>query len=309
MSAVVTRGEVGASGALAGEVLRDWLWPLFVLGSAFAYGAAFASGAPELWVVVAIPMAQIALLFPLELWIPGEPRGAALRDPGLGNDLSHTVLGNGLGGPLVQLLVLAATALAAGALAGPLGLPLWPRSWPFAAQAALAIVLADGLDVLRHLAFHRSARLWRFHALHHGGDRLHIGKSGRNHFVDVVSRGLVFAPLALLGAPAEALLAYPAAVQVLGPIAHANLHLRVPRCLHRMVLTPDVHRIHHARRLEFALHNYANVFPLWDVLFGTFLDPAGRERPAAGLDDDPNPPGFWAQVLAPLGWRPSRSGA
>jgi sterol desaturase/sphingolipid hydroxylase (fatty acid hydroxylase superfamily) len=290
-------------------LLRAWLWPLFVIGSALAYGAAFASGAPELAVLFAVPAAQIALLFPLELWIPGEPRGAALHDPGLGVDLSHTFLGNGLGGPLGQLWLFGATALAAGELGGRFGLPLWPRSWPFAAQAALAIVLADGLDVLRHLAFHRSARLWRFHALHHGGDRLNIGKSGRNHFLDVASRGLlVSAPLALLGAPAEALLAYPAAVQVLGPIAHANLDLRVPAFLHRMVLTPAVHRIHHARRIDFALHNYANVLPLWDLLFGTFLDPAGRERPPAGLDDDPNPPGFWRQVLAPLGWRPPRGG-
>jgi sterol desaturase/sphingolipid hydroxylase (fatty acid hydroxylase superfamily) len=288
----------------AGAGVRGLLWPLFVLGSALAYGAAFAAGSPELAVIALIPSVQIALLFLLELWIPGEPRGAALRDPALRGDLSHTFLGNGLGGALAQLLVLGATALAAGELGARLGGALWPRSWPLAAQAALMIVLADGLDVLRHRAFHSRAWLWRFHALHHAGDRLHIGKSGRNHFVDVASRGLfVFAPLALLGAPGEVLLAYPAAVQVLGPIAHANLDLRIPSFLHRIVLTPQVHLVHHARRPEFALHNYANVFPLWDVLLGTFLDPSGRERPAAGLDDDPNPPGFLAQVLAPLGWR------
>jgi sterol desaturase/sphingolipid hydroxylase (fatty acid hydroxylase superfamily) len=289
--------------------VRAWLWPLFVLGSALAYAAAFASDDPTLAVIFGIPAAQIAILFALELWIPGEPQGAALRDPALASDLSHMVLGNSLGGSLAQLLLLAATALAAGELAARFGGPLWPRRWPFAAQAALAIVLLDGLDVLRHRAFHRSPRLWRFHALHHAGDRLHIGKSGRNHFADVASRGLVFAPLALLGAPVEALLAYPAAVQVLGPIAHANLDLRVPAFVHRLVLTPAVHRIHHARRAELALHNYANVFPLWDVLFGTFLDPAARERPAAGLDADPNPPGFLAEVLAPLGLRRRRPGA
>jgi sterol desaturase/sphingolipid hydroxylase (fatty acid hydroxylase superfamily) len=311
VQASAARSEPQASGVpkaciepQASGLLRDLLWPVFVLASALVYGAAFASGAPGLLVLFAIPSAQIALLFLLELWIPGEPRGAALRDPALGIDLSHTLLGNGLGGPLGQLLLLAATALAAGELAERVGGSLWPRSWPFAAQAALAIVLADGLDVLRHRAFHRSAKLWRFHALHHGGDRLHIGKSGRNHFVDVASRGLVvFVPLALLGAPGEALLAYPAAVQVLGPIAHANLDLRIPDFLHRIVLTPQGHRIHHARRPALALHNYANVLPPWDLLFGTFLDPSGRERPAAGLDDDPNPPGFLAQVLAPLGWR------
>jgi len=298
MKASAARSEPQASGGL-----RGWLWPAFVLGSALAYAAAFATAGAELAVFVAIPLAQVAVLFALELRLPAEPRGAARSDPGLGNDLAHNVLGGGLGGALSELVVLAVTALAAGHLADAMGGGPWPRGWPLAAQAALAIVLADGLDALRHRAFHRWPLLWRIHAVHHGGDRLHVAKSGRNHFLDMPSRGLfVFAPLALLGAPPEALLAYPAAVAVFGPIAHANLDLRVPSFLHRLVLTPAGHRIHHARRLDLALHNYANVFPLWDVLFGTFLDPTGRERPAAGLDQDPNPPGFLAQVLAPLGW-------
>jgi len=45
------------------------------------------------------------------------------------------------------------------------------------------------------------------------------------------------------------------------------------------------------------------VLPLWDRWLGSFHDPVGIARPTAGLDHDPNPPRFWAQVLAPLGWR------
>jgi hypothetical protein len=51
-----------------------------------------------------------------------------------------------------------------------------------------------------------------------------------------------------------------------------------------------------------ALHNYAPVLPLWDRLLGTFLDPSGVPQPPAGLADDPNPPGLWAQLVSPLGW-------
>jgi sterol desaturase/sphingolipid hydroxylase (fatty acid hydroxylase superfamily) len=283
------------------ELLRRGLWPIFVIASGAAYAWALAHPEADLVVVFAIPAAQATLLGLVEIGIPGDARGGAWRDPALANDLAHNALGNVAGGALSELLVLAALALAAGQLADAVGGTLWPRGWPLAAQAALVVVLADGLDALRHRAFHASPRLWRFHAVHHGGDRIHVLKSGRNHFLDLGSRGLlVFAPLALLGAPREALLAYPAAVAVLGPIAHANLDLRIPGFLHRIVLTPPVHRLHHARRLELALHNFANVLPLWDVLLGTFLDPAGREWPAAGLDADPNPPGFWAQVAAPI---------
>ncbi|MGH7289033.1 MAG: sterol desaturase family protein [Myxococcota bacterium] len=283
---------------------RHWLWPLFVSASALAYVVAFARGAAAEAVMV-VPVAQMAILFVCEGLIPADAGGTARADPRLGNDVGHIVLGNALGNAASDGLVLALTALLAGQLSALAGGTLWPASWPFAAQAALVIVVADGLETCRHRLFHVSPRLWPFHAIHHGGDSLHIGKSGRNHFLDIGSRGLfVFGPLALLGAPREALLAYPAAVTLLGPIAHANLDLVVPRWLHRWLMTPAVHQIHHARDLGIALHNYANVFPLWDRVFGSFLDPSDIARPPAGLEQDPNPPGFWAQVVGPLAvWR------
>jgi sterol desaturase/sphingolipid hydroxylase (fatty acid hydroxylase superfamily) len=218
--------------------------------------------------------------------------------------VGHIVLGNSLGFMVSDALVLALTALLAGRLSTLVAGTLWPASWPFAAQAALVIFLADGLDTLRHRWMHASPWLWPIHAVHHAGEHLNITKSGKNHFLDPGTRGLlVYGPLALLGAPAEALLAHAAAVTVLGPIAHANLDLAVPRWLDRLLMTPAVHQIHHARSLGLALHNYTNVFPLWDLLLGSFLDPRLVPRPAAGLEQDPNPPGFWAQVLAPLGLR------
>jgi len=282
---------------------RRWLWPLFVGGSTLVFVIAFARGAAD-GAVMIVPLAQLALLFAAESWLPFDPHGVARRDPGLRNDLAHIFFGNSLGTVVSNALVLALTALLAGRLSALAGGTLWPGGWPFAAQAALVIFVADGLDTLRHRWLHASRWLWPLHAVHHAGEHLNVTKSGKNHFLDPGLRGLlVYAPLALLGAPAEALLAHAAAVTVLGPIAHANLDLAVPRWLDRWLMTPAVHRIHHARTLELALHNYTNVFPFWDRLLGTFLEPSEVPRPAAGLERDPNPPGFWAQVVAPLGWR------
>ena len=59
----------------------------------------------------------------------------------------------------------------------------------------------------------------------------------------------------------------------------------------------------HLKQFGLALHNYAPVLPLWDRLLGSFLDPSDAPRPRTGLADDPNPPGLWAQLVAPLGWR------
>jgi len=282
---------------------RLWLWPLFVGGSTLAFVLAFAHGAAEQAVLI-VPLAQLVLLFVAESWLPADPRGVARRDPGLRNDLAHVFFGNALGTMVSEAFVLALMALLAGRLSVLAGGTLWPESWPFVVQAALLIFLADGLDTLRHRWLHHSRWLWPIHAVHHAGEHLNITKSGKNHFLDPGLRGLlVYGPLALLGAPPEALLAHAAAVTVLGPIAHANLDLAVPRWLDRWLMTPAVHQIHHARSLELALHNYTNVFPLWDRLLGSFLDPSLVPRPAAGLERDPNPPGFWAQVLAPLGLR------
>ena len=280
---------------------RRWLWPLFVGGSSLAFVLAFAHGAAEQAVMI-VPLVQLALLFVLEPFLAAEPRGIARRDPGLRDDLGHIFFGNAAGTVVSNGLVLALTALLAGRL--PVLATVWPESWPLAAQAALGVFLADGLDTLRHRWLHVSPWLWPIHAVHHAGDHLNITKSGKNHFLDPGLRGLlVYAPLALAGAPPEVLLAHAAAVTVLGPIAHANLDLEVPGWLDRWLMTPAVHRLHHARSLELALHNYTNVFPLWDRLLGSFLDPAGRPAPLAGLERDPNPPGVLAQVLAPLGWR------
>ncbi len=283
---------------------RHWLWPLFVSASALAFWLAFAHGMAEAAIML-VPLVQLVILFATESLLPADPRGTARRDPGLGNDMAHILAGNTLGTMVSDGLVLGLTALLAGRLTALAGGTFWPESWPLAAQAALVIFLADGLDTLRHRWFHASPWLWRIHAIHHAGDHLNITKSGKNHFLDPGLRGLfVYAPLALLGAPPEALLAHPAAVTVLGPIAHANLDLVVPRWLHRWLMTPAVHQIHHARSLALALHNYTNLFPLWDRLLGTFLDPSDAPRPPAGLEHDPNPPGFWAQVIAPLAvWR------
>ena len=180
-----------------------------------------------------------------------------------------------------------------------------PSGWSLWLQVPLLVLLADGLDYGRHRWQHTAAWFWPVHALHHNGDRLNILKSGRGHFLDMFLRNLLcYAPLALLGVPREVLLSYAAAVTVFGPIAHANVSIQVPKFLHRLVMTPQVHRIHHARARELSNSNYANVFPIWDVLFGTFEHPEGQPDFEYGIEGDTIPPDIVGQTLAPFAeWR------
>jgi sterol desaturase/sphingolipid hydroxylase (fatty acid hydroxylase superfamily) len=95
---------------------------------------------------------------------------------------------------------------------------------------------------------------------------------------------------------------YPLAIIILGPIAHTNLALRVPSLLHKIILTPDVHRLHHSLDLKQGNSNYALVFPFWDIVFGTFSDPTKEQLEAVGLCFNPLPRRIIVELAAPFIW-------
>lgn len=280
--------------------IRVWLWPFVIAGSVAGFVAAFGAGWGEL-ALLPVPAATIAVLLGLEYHRPRDARLTTVSDPELPNDLAHSVLGGALGPLLGNALFLAGAMVLAASVSDRFGGNLWPLAWPLWAQVVLAIVLSDGLEYWRHRWLHRVAWLWPTHALHHGSDRLHVMKSGRGHVLDFGSRGLlVVAPLVVLGAPPALLLAYPAAITVLGPISHANLDVRLPDWLHYLVQTPQIHAIHHARDTALSDSNFAPVLPAWDLLFGTFRHPREARHPAIGIEGDPLPRSFWRQLLVPF---------
>ena len=100
------------------------------------------------------------------------------------------------------------------------------------------------------------------------------------------------------------MLTHAAAVSVFGPIGHANISIWVPSFLHRWVMTPQVHHIHHARSHKLSCSNYANAFPIWDILFGTFEHPDSQEHFEYGIEQDTIPSDVIGQTLAPFAeWR------
>jgi ornithine lipid hydroxylase len=298
----VLRAGDGVSALRRG--LRLALWPLVAASTTIAFVAGFDHGRAEL-VLFLVPVLTMWLLFALELLIPDRQGAGSWGDPQLWNDLVHAAVGQVGGNALGQATFVYAAALLAGELSHRFGGNLWPADRPLGLQVALLVLLADGLDYWRHRLVHTVPWLWPIHALHHDVDRLSVLKSGRGHFLDMLTRGLVvYAPLVLAGAPREAMLAYAAAVTVFGPIAHANVSVRLPAFLHRLVLTPQVHRIHHAKSLTLSSKNYADVFPLWDVVFGTFEDPERHPDLEYGVEGGMQPEEIVGQLLAPFGdWR------
>jgi len=181
------------------------------------------------------------------------------------------------------------------------GLALWPTQLPWLAQCVLVLIAADFLGYWIHRAEHRFPGLWAYHVVHHDIECLHILRGTREHFVTNLIRGcLISAPLVLLGAPIEALFVYQTLILTQGSIAHANLALRLPDGVHRWLVTPPVHRIHHSTARELSDSNFATISPLWDRIFGTWTDPTTQPPPQIGVDGDSVPDDFLGQLAVPF---------
>ena len=220
-----------------------------------------------------------------------------------------TDIGLGVTTTLVGLVsapfLIAAGAHAGGWLSGQIGIGLWPHAWPWLAQLALALLVAELVEYSFHRAMHEVPALWRLHATHHSAPRLYWLNALRFHPIDIFLIGSVkLVPLAVLGAgvPVFALVSLFSAVH--GSFQHANVPVRLGP-LNWIFSMAELHRWHHSPRVEDANHNYGGNLIFWDVVFGTRYLPADREPPEAiGIEALPAfPTGLWDNLLAPFRWR------
>lgn len=159
---------------------------------------------------------------------------------------------------------------------------------PQALVVGLILVGIDAMNWVAHSANHRSATLWRFHALHHSQEQMSVLTTFRTHPLTHVSYLPALIPAVVLEAsgsvPAGALVAYGCLVAV----SHANLRWTYGRA-GRMLVSPAYHRIHHTSTPEggTGAANFGFVLAVWDRLAGTAVDPSAV--PATGLAGRPVP--------------------
>ena len=144
----------------------------------------------------------------------------------------------------------------------------------------LSIIWLDLLFYVQHAAMHRVPMLWRAHLTHHTDHDFDFTTGVRAHPAETLLTNVVaFAGIAVAGAPALAVLLYQLLTIAFGFIGHSNV--RVPRALDRVlrlvVVTPDMHRVHHSVDTREGNTNFSNLFPWWDFVFRTY-----RDQPAAG---------------------------
>lgn len=202
------------------------------------------------------------------------------------------------------------------ALAGELrmaGVSAWSvdQVWPGVTDLALVsfvlyLVLFDFVDYVLHRAQHRFHWWWQLHALHHSQRQMTLWSDNRNHLLDDVLRDSAFVLVALaVGIAPAQFVAVVAVMQLLESLSHANVRMSFGPVLGRVLVSPRFHRFHHAIGAghesagpgSLGGHNFAVLFPVWDVLFRTarFDDvypPTGVRDQLEGRDYGR---GFWAQ--------------
>ena len=219
-------------------------------------------------------------------------------------DIGHYVLYGNVGAIGAQILFITGSAALLSRLGLTGGLGIWPVESSFAMQVLMVVVLGDLLEYWTHRLSHTVAWLWPLHAIHHSPVRLNTLKAGRHHVFYFWARGLVaWVPLLILGAPGDLILWQVAALGATGLVAHANIAFRIPAFMQRVLVTPAYHRIHHSIVAKEGNSNFAVVFPMWDMIFGTHTDPLSTEARAVGMDEDPIPRSFVSEVLSPLTFR------
>jgi lathosterol oxidase len=171
---------------------------------------------------------------------------------------------------------------------------------PLLAQVPLMILVADFTQYWVHRLFHAVPVLWRFHAVHHSTERMDWLAGSRLHLVDViVTRGLSYVPIFVLGFSRDALYVYVFIVAAQATFIHANVRWPL-RGIRRVVATPAFHHWHHAAERDAVDTNFAVHTPVWDLMFGTYHLP-DRWPSAYGLvGDRPLPRGWFRQLLHPF---------
>jgi sterol desaturase/sphingolipid hydroxylase (fatty acid hydroxylase superfamily) len=173
---------------------------------------------------------------------------------------------------------------------------------PVVIRAAVAVLLGDVLVYWFHRACHRFELLWRFHAVHHSVERLDWLAAHREHPVDgVLTQLCQNLPAMALGLPFEVLGVLIAFRGAWAIFIHSNV--RLPLGPLRMLFgAPELHHFHHRRARE-TNHNFANLAPYLDLLFGTYHRPREPEAYPLGLTE-PWPAGYLPQLVEPFRRRP-----
>lgn len=254
----------------------------------------------------AIPLAVFALSFfgvaLAESFWPRQ-RATTTLGPRWTNNIALSCLNSGVSYLLLPSGGLETLQSHAGAAAA-----LWdPIRGQWILEIAAGFVVFDFTAYWLHRLAHTVPLFWRFHRVHHSDVDVDVTTSYRHHPLEVVYvNAWLIAPFVLLDIPWYVLVTYSVAASGVAALQHGNLRLprRWEALVEHVLVTTDMHRLHHSVSLEDQTANYGALFSIWDKVLGTYNGGASaRERLTFGLSGGTGEAAqsFASIMLAPLG--------
>ncbi len=170
-----------------------------------------------------------------------------------------------------------------------------------------SVILLDLAIYFQHVLFHAVPVLWRLHRMHHADLDIDVSTGLRFHPIEILlSMAIKLAVVLALGAPAVAVLVFEMLLNATSMFNHSNIRMpnSFDRLLRWLVVTPDMHRVHHSILSRETNSNFGFNLPWWDRLFGTYRaqPTAGHEAMTIGIEQfrDPRELGLDRMLLQPF---------
>ncbi len=184
---------------------------------------------------------------------------------------------------------------------------------PWWVAVAVSIVVLDLVIYLQHVMFHAVPTLWRLHRMHHSDLEFDVSTGIRFHPIEIgLSMAIKLGAVAVLGPPAVAVLAFEVLLNATSMFSHSNvrLPLAVDQLLRLLVVTPDMHRVHHSIYTDETNSNYGFNVPWWDRLFRTYRPQPrdGHEAMTIGIEQFRTRRDLWIDRLLIQPFRGPASG-
>ena len=143
---------------------------------------------------------------------------------------------------------------------------------------------------LPHLVQHKVKLLWYIHIVHHTDHKVDTTTANRHHPLESIVRFVfTFIGIFISGAPIGLVLLYQSISVLASQFNHANIQIsdKLDKLLSHIIVSPNMHKVHHHFKLPYTDSNYGNIFSIWDRLFGTFME-LDKGRIKYGVDTDMN---------------------
>ncbi|MBT5469554.1 MAG: sterol desaturase family protein [Nitrospina sp.] len=184
---------------------------------------------------------------------------------------------------LVARLVFGAAAVGAAQFAEEKGWGLFNYlDWWSGLEIVAVIIILDLMIYIQHVVLHMIPFFWQFHVVHHSDLDLDVSSGLRFHPIEILGSmlfkiGLVFA----LGPSPIAVVIFEAVLNGMAQFSHSNITLpeKLDRVLRYIIVTPDMHRIHHSIEKNETNSNFGFNLSIWDRFLGTYIHDAKKEQP------------------------------